>query len=150
MVHLPLLISLVEVTCRGWRGPLGQQIEEVYAIKNRRGGGNKSSNRSTEGPGKWGMRTFPGCFRSWDISPMYNWAQETEPAFSVKKWHLLNVTGRAWLLLDPQGRVSGLPRGGWGSCPQRFCVPLQATWFGHCRRWGQAGPTNAFCSWTTQ
>lgn len=44
VVHLPLLISLVEVTCRGWRGPLGQQIEEVYAIKNRRGGGNKSPN----------------------------------------------------------------------------------------------------------
>ena len=35
VVHLPLLISLVEVICRGWLGPLGQQIEEVYAIKNR-------------------------------------------------------------------------------------------------------------------
>ena len=35
VVHLPLLISLVEVTCWGWLGPLGQQIEEVYAIKNR-------------------------------------------------------------------------------------------------------------------
>lgn len=34
-VHLPLLISLVEVICRGWLGPLGQQIEELYAIKNR-------------------------------------------------------------------------------------------------------------------
>lgn len=35
MVHLPLLISLLEVICRGWLGPVGQQIEEVYAIKNR-------------------------------------------------------------------------------------------------------------------
>ena len=35
VVHLPLLISLVEVIFRGWLGPLGQQIEEVYAIKNR-------------------------------------------------------------------------------------------------------------------
>lgn len=35
VVRLPLLISLVEVIYRGVLGPLGHQIEEVYAIKNR-------------------------------------------------------------------------------------------------------------------
>lgn len=35
VVHLSLLISLVEVICWGWLGPLAQQIEEVYEIKNR-------------------------------------------------------------------------------------------------------------------
>lgn len=53
-------------------------------------------------------------------------------------------------LAQSLGKGLGASRGGWGSCPQRFCVPLQATWFGHCHRWGQAGPTNAFCSWTPQ
>lgn len=72
-----------------------------------------------------------------------------EPASSVRKWHSSDAIAEGLGASVSLGKGPGPPTRGWRGCSWRFCVPLQATWFGHCHRWGQARPVKAFWFWTS-